>query len=129
LNGGGFVVLNGLGFDADGNAFDLAEPYPGGNLFSLASGGAIYVRDPSNKVTVDQLNGGRISKLSDKDWELLTPYLKENENLFGISIENDLLMKGGAVVRPEEIYKKIEVVPIAAAAKIQKEVPADDEAS
>ena len=129
LNGGGFVVLNGLGFDADGQAFDLAEPYPGGNLFSLASGGAIYVRDPSNKVTVDQLNGGRISKLSDKDWELLMPYLRENENLFGISVEKDLLMKAGNVVRPEDIYKKIEVVPIAAASKIQKEDLADDEAS
>ncbi|HEY3419445.1 MAG TPA: hypothetical protein VGK23_02735 [Methanomassiliicoccales archaeon] len=129
LNGGGFVVLNGLGFDADGKAFDLAEPYPGGNLFSLASGGAIYVRDPGNKVTADQLNGGRISKLSDKDWELLLPYLKENENLFGISIENDLLVKGGAAVGPEELYKKIEVVPIAVAAKAHDEEPADDEAS
>ena len=129
LNGGGFVVLNGLGFDADGHAYDLAEPYPGGNLFSLASGGAIYVRDPNDKVTADQLNGGRISKLSDKDWELLMPYLKENENLFGISIENDLLMKAGSAVRPEEIYKKIEVVPIAAAASIRKEELADDEAS
>ena len=82
-----------------------------------------------NKVTADQLNGGRISKLSDKDWELLMPYLKENESLFGISIENDLLKKAGATVRPEEIYKKIEVVPIAAAAKVQREEPADDEAS
>ncbi len=129
LNGGGFVVLNGLGFDADGNAFDLAEPYPGGNLFSLASGGAIYVRDPRNKVTEDQLNGGRISKLSDKDWELLMPYLRENESLFGISVESDLLMKGGAVVRPEEIYKKIEVVPICVAAKCHAEDLADDESS
>jgi glutamate synthase domain-containing protein 1/glutamate synthase domain-containing protein 3 len=129
LNGGGFVVLNALGFDADGKAFDLVEPYPGSNLFSLASGGAIYVRDPNGKVTEDQLNGGRISKLSDKDWELLMPYLKENENLFGISIEKDLLMKAGSVVRPEEIYKKIEVVPVAVAAKCQKEEPADDEAS
>jgi glutamate synthase domain-containing protein 3 len=127
LNGGGFVVLNGLGFDADGNAFDLAEPYPGGNLFSLASGGAIYVRDPHNKVTADQLNGGRISKLSDKDWELLKPYLKENENLFGISIEHDLLMNAGSAVQPEEIYKKIEVIPITAATKVQNEEPADDE--
>ncbi len=59
--------------------------------------------DPNNKVTVDQLNGGRISNLSDKDWELLMPYLKENENLFGISVQNDLLMKAGRVVRPEEI--------------------------
>jgi len=115
LNGGGFVVLNALGFDAEGRAFDLAEPYPGGNLFSLASGGAIYVRDPMNKVGEDQLNGGRIARMGDKDWEMLLPYLKENEALFGISIENDLLMKGGSPVRPEDIYKKIEVVPIAKA--------------
>jgi len=128
-NGGGFVILNGVKFDDDGQLVPLPEPYPGSNLFSLASGGAIYVRDPSDKVTVDQLNGGRISKLSDKDWELLMPYLRENENLFGISIQNDLLMKAGNVVRPEEIYKKIEVVPIAAASKVQKEDLADDEAS
>jgi glutamate synthase domain-containing protein 1/glutamate synthase domain-containing protein 3 len=116
LNGGGFVVLNALSFDAEGRAHDLAEPYPGGNLFSLASGGAIYVRDPMNKVGEDQLNGGRIVKMGEKDWEMLLPYLRENEALFGISIEDDLLMKNGSPVRPEEIYKKVEVVPIAKAA-------------
>ena len=31
----------------------MDEPYPGSNLFSLASGGAIYVRDPG-KTLVDQ---------------------------------------------------------------------------
>ena len=125
LNGGGFVVLNGLGFDADGLAFDLPSPYPGGNLFSLASGGAIYVRDPKNKVGDDQLNGGRIGKLTDKDWELLLPYLRENERLFGISVEDVLLQKNGATVRPEEMYKKIEVVPASASSKT--DTPADDE--
>ncbi|HNU35026.1 MAG TPA: hypothetical protein PKJ15_00365, partial [Methanomassiliicoccales archaeon] len=57
LNGGGFVVLNGMTFDPSGNPVDLPTPYPGSNLFSLASGGAIYVRDPERKVTIDQLNG------------------------------------------------------------------------
>jgi glutamate synthase domain-containing protein 3 len=124
LNGGGFVVLNALSFDAEGRAHDLAEPYPGGNLFSLASGGAIYVRDPMNKVGEDQLNGGRIVKMGEKDWEMLLPYLRENEALFGISIENDLLMKNGSPVRPEEIYKKVEVVPIAKAApKVAEPAP------
>jgi hypothetical protein len=127
LNGGGFVVLNGLGFDADGRAFDLPSPYPGGNLFSLASGGAIYVRDPKNKVGEDQLNGGRIGKLTDKDWELLLPYLRENERLFGISVEDVLLQKNGAAVRPEEMYKKIEVVPVSASSKTV--TPADDESN
>ena len=46
LRGGGFVVLNGLTFDDEGAVVPQATPYPGSNLFSLASGGAIYVRDP-----------------------------------------------------------------------------------
>ena len=42
LKGGGFVILNGIEFDEHGKMRDLPEPYPGSNLFSLASGGAIY---------------------------------------------------------------------------------------
>ncbi|HTY47406.1 MAG TPA: hypothetical protein VMB46_07050 [Methanomassiliicoccales archaeon] len=114
LNGGGFVILNGLGFDGEGRAIDLPEPYPGGNLFSLASGGAIYVRDPGNKIGEDQLNGGRISTLTDKDWETILPYLKENERLFGISVDDVLLRHGSANAKPPEMYKKVEVVPVGA---------------
>ncbi|NQT82953.1 glutamate synthase, partial [bacterium] len=43
LQGGGFVVLNGIGFDDEGRIVEMETPYPGGNLFSLASGGALYV--------------------------------------------------------------------------------------
>ncbi|MDD1743061.1 MAG: hypothetical protein LUO85_00375 [Methanomassiliicoccales archaeon] len=114
LNGGGFVILNALGFDGNGRAFDLPEPYPGGNLFSLASGGAIYVRDPKGKVGEDQLNGGRIVALGEKDWETILPYLRENERLFGISVDDVLLQKDGGRVKPWEIYKKVEVVPLTA---------------
>ena len=46
LEGGGFAIVNGLRFDDFGNVVPLDMPYPGGNLLSLASGGAIYVRDP-----------------------------------------------------------------------------------
>ena len=61
LNGGGFVVLNGIGFDDnDGSIKDLETPYPGSNIFSLASGGAIYVRDPHRKLVDEQLNGGAV---------------------------------------------------------------------
>ena len=38
LNGGGFVILNGIEFDDDGGIVPQAAPYPGSNLFSLASG-------------------------------------------------------------------------------------------
>jgi glutamate synthase domain-containing protein 3 len=120
LNGGGFVILNALGFDGDGRAFDLPEPYPGGNLFSLASGGAIYVRDPKGKVGEDQLNGGRIASLTERDWETILPYLRENERLFGISVEDVLLRKDGSQVKPQEIYKKVEVVPLSSLPKSEQ---------
>jgi len=43
---GGFAIVNGMRLEADGNVVPLELPYPGSNLLSLASGGAIYVRDP-----------------------------------------------------------------------------------
>ena len=71
LAGGGFVILNGVEFDGDGRIVPQASPYPGSNLFSLASGGAIYLRDPYLKVVDGQLNGGVFSPLTDKDWRLI----------------------------------------------------------
>jgi glutamate synthase domain-containing protein 1 len=50
LNGGGFVILNGIELDGHARIVPQASPYPGSNLFSLASGGAIYVRDPGKRV-------------------------------------------------------------------------------
>lgn len=113
LHGGGFVILNGVTFDAHGNALPLPTPYPGGNLFSLASGGAIYVRDPHQMVGEDQLNGGRFAPMTPADWALIHPYLEENERLFGIRVEA-LLTVIGESKRPEEIYRKVSAVQLAA---------------
>ena len=71
LAGGGFVVLNGMEFDGRGRIVPQPKPYPGSNLFSLASGGAIYIRDPHRQVVERQLNGGVFSEISDKDWRLI----------------------------------------------------------
>jgi len=106
LQGGGFVILNGVAFDEDGVMHDLETPYPGGNLFSLASGGAIYVRDPERKLTDDQLNGGAYAALSAEDWEAARPYLEENEAHFGISVRS-LLTVRGKELSPAEVYRKI----------------------
>lgn len=106
-NGGGFVVLNGITFDDHGTVQPQETPYPGSNLFSLASGGAIYVRDPFGLVDEQQLNGGEIVPLDEKDWDLIRPYLEENERLFGISIEKDLLTVDGAVRDPLAVYRKV----------------------
>ncbi len=107
LNGGGFVVLNGLEPDENGNFREQDTPYPGSNLFSLASGGAIYIRDPHRKLVNDQLNGGEFSILTSEDWALILPYLEENERLFDISIENDLLVVNGEKKTPQEVYRKV----------------------
>lgn len=117
LNGGGFVVLNGMGFDEAGHIVDQATPYPGSNLFSLASGGAIYLRDPHHKVVDEQLNGGEFVDLSLADWELILPYLRENEDLFGISIENDLLTVNGEVKEYNKVYRKVQAVRLDVLAK------------
>lgn len=113
LNGGGFVVLNGLEFDDEGNIREQPAPYPGSNLFSLASGGAIYVRDPHKKLVKEQLNGGEFAPFTRQDWNLIIPYLKENERLFGISIERDVLRTDGVMKRPEEVYRKVKAVKLA----------------
>jgi glutamate synthase domain-containing protein 1/glutamate synthase domain-containing protein 3 len=107
LNGGGFVVLNGVQFDRAGAVTPQPAPYPGSNLFSLASGGAIYVRDPLKTIEEEQLNGGEIVPLEEKDWDLILPYLKENERLFGISIEDDLLRVDGVKMSALDVYRKV----------------------
>jgi glutamate synthase domain-containing protein 3 len=111
LDGGGFVVLNGITFDAHGRLVALETPYPGSNLFSLASGGAIYVRDPWRRVEEDQLNGGALQALSQADWALIRPYLAENARLFGIPVEA-LLTVEGQVRQPEEVYRKVAAVKL-----------------
>ncbi len=109
--GGGFVVLNGIRVRDDGTLEDLETPYPGGNLFSLASGGAIFMRDPRRLVGADQLNGGQFDSLSDEDWELIRPYLEENERLFGIKVK-DLLTVDGARRPPHTVYRKVKAVAL-----------------
>jgi glutamate synthase domain-containing protein 1 len=114
FNGGGFVILNGITFDDAGNVTPLKEPYAGSNLFSLASGGAIYIRDPQKSVVMHQLNGGHFFKLTDADWEVILPYLQENERLFGIKV-NDLLTVNGQLRLPSAVYRKVAPVKLVAA--------------
>ena len=130
LNGGGFAILNGMTFDETGRLIELDTPYPGGNLFSLASGGAIYLRDPHGKVDDDQLNGGQFAPLTDADWRLIEPYLRENEKLFGIRVD-DLLRVDGVVQPPGQglsqgrgqVARRIACLKIRAAARGKRKRP------
>ncbi len=106
LEGGGFVILNGVMFGPDARLVELETPYPGGNLFSLASGGAIFVRDPYGRLGEDQLNGGEFVPFEARHWELVRPLLEENERLFGIPVAR-LLQVDGTTAPPERVYRAI----------------------
>ncbi|MDA2936142.1 hypothetical protein MYX06_02910 [Patescibacteria group bacterium AH-259-L05] len=106
LNGGGFVIVLGVYFDNNGKLQEMDTPYPGSNLFSLAPGGAIYIRDPHNVLSENQLNGGKFTNLTPDDWNLIKPYLKKNEQFFGITIER-LLTVNGELKSFENIFRKI----------------------
>lgn len=113
LKGGGFAIINGLSHDEDGTIKELETPYPGNNLFSLATGGALYIRDPDHKVVPEQLNGGELVELTQADWELILPYLEENSRIFNISLER-LLEHNGKSLGFKDIYRKIKPIPIQA---------------
>jgi glutamate synthase domain-containing protein 1/glutamate synthase domain-containing protein 3 len=113
LEGGGFAILNGIVLNDQGQIVELDTPYPGGNLFSLASGGAIYIRDPYGKVSEEQLNGGEFARLEERDWAVIRPFLEENERLFGIPVAR-LLEVDGSPLPPAQVYRKIQPRAIAA---------------
>jgi glutamate synthase domain-containing protein 1/glutamate synthase domain-containing protein 3 len=113
LEGGGFAILNGIVLNDQGQIVELDTPYPGGNLFSLASGGAIYIRDPHGKVSEEQLNGGEFARLEERDWAVIRPFLEENERLFGIPMARLLEVDGSALL-PAQVYRKIQPRAIAA---------------
>ena len=60
LTGGGFAIVNGMRFNEQGELVPLDMPYPGSNLLSLASGGAIYVRDPHRTLVDEQTERRRL---------------------------------------------------------------------
>jgi glutamate synthase domain-containing protein 1/glutamate synthase domain-containing protein 3 len=122
LNNGGFVILNGLEFDAAGRVVPRQRPYPGSNLFSLASGGAIYLRDPHGVAVDEQLNGGEFAELTPADWDLILPFLEENERLFGISIAEDLLRVDGEKRDYRSVYRKVQPAKLEVLAQASTEV-------
>ena len=105
-NPGGFVIINGIEFSAKGEITELETPYPGGNLFSLSSGGAIYVRDPHHRLSSSQLNGGEFCDLGEEDWALVEDMLVENQQHFGIPLAR-LLTVDGEMWAPSAVYRKI----------------------
>ena len=113
LEGGGFAILNGIVLNDRGQMVEMEMPYPGGNLFSLAAGGAIYIRDPHAKVSEEQLNGGEFALVEERDWTLLSPMLEENERLFGIPVAR-LLEVDGTALPPAKVYRKIRPRALAA---------------
>src|SRR3989475_8979710 len=107
-NGGGFVVVNGLKPSFDGKFIEHEYPYPGGNPFFPASRGAKFIPDPNRQGSGEQIKRGTITEFTVRDWELILPYLEENETLFGISVKKDLLTVRGKLLDPSQVYLRIE---------------------
>ena len=104
---GGFLVINGITNLDDGRVYGLETKYPGTNLFSLASGGCCYLNDPYGTVSDGQLNGARFDPFLQEDWNVLEPYLQENQRLFRIDSRYDLLMVDGVLRWPKEVFRKV----------------------
>jgi hypothetical protein len=78
----------------------------------------VYLRDPRQTVGEDQLNGARIVTLAPEDWQRVLPLLRENEQLFGISVEN-LLTVNGTIRKPQEVYRKVTPMEVGALTKYE----------
>ena len=125
-NNGGFVIVNAIKFDDNGKIEALSEPYPGSNLFSLASGGAAFIRDPKRVLVTEQLNGCIFSPFTEQDWELILPYLEENEKLFGIKIDT-LLTVDSVKLKPSKVYRKVVPSIIGTPTDAKKDVYGEEE--
>ena len=69
----------------------------------------------------DPLNGGEFADMKPEDWELIFPYLQENQRLFGISIENDLLVVSGRKMDDNKVYRKVRAVRLKVLSKTDTE--------
>ncbi|OHB77534.1 MAG: hypothetical protein A2Z25_15655 [Planctomycetes bacterium RBG_16_55_9] len=61
------------------------------------------------------MNGGEFTELTPQDWDLIRPYLEENERLFGIRVD-ELLTVDGQRRMPERVYRKVRPVQLRALA-------------
>ena len=86
----------------------LDTPYPGSNLLSLASGGAIYVRDPHKMLVRRAAQRRRVSAADRRPTgSSFSPTCEENERLFDIQVERDLLTVDGVLRDPRDVYRKV----------------------
>ena len=53
------------------------------------------------------MNGGDFTLLTEQDWQLIEPYLEENERLFDIPVDG-LLSVNGQKLPPDQVYRKIQ---------------------
>jgi len=76
------------------------------NLFSLASGGPIFVRDPNRTLVEQQLNGGKFCPMSNADWELILPMLEE-ESAAVRNHHRGPPDRNGRMRKPASVYRKV----------------------
>jgi FMN-dependent NADH-azoreductase len=65
------------------------------------------------------LNGGQLTSVEGADWNLISPYLQENQKLFGIKVE-DLLRVEEHAAKSSTVYRKVEAIPLKALATLSE---------
>ncbi len=58
-----------------------------------------------------QLNGATFVPFKQADFHVILPYLLTNQELFGISIRDDLLMVDGVLKWSKEVFRKVVASP------------------
>ena len=117
---GGFVIVNGMEFDERGRVRRSQSHTPAPISFRWPPAAPSISGTLYGMVGSDQLNGGEFTPFTEADWQLIKPYLEENERLFGIRVEKDLLTVDGELRAPEEVYRKVQPLKLAVLSKIEE---------
>jgi hypothetical protein len=107
-----------MGVSHSNNGIGLDDVFP--RAQTSRDSGSVYIRDPNSMVGADQLNGGELTEFTETDWQLIKPYLVENERLFGIEMEKDLLTVDGHRRPSEKVYRKVQPVKLAVLSKVEE---------
>ncbi len=105
--GGGFAIVNGLRFDDFGNVVPWKCPIRAAISSRWPPAGRSTSATRIARWSTSSSTAGPTGRCGAADWKLILPYLEENQRLFGIRIDRDLLTVDGVQRSPAQVYRKV----------------------